>query len=433
MKKDPETTILSDVHSHGTFIPDPSLNLVDNDPTCDIQMDDGGNSGSTDVDMEVASEHELGDNTNREPKNATTDTYVSDDYATEAAVQNIGTSTASFDLGDLIGNSRRMVTDYQKYQYLKHHFIPDSSYTGLLKQVVTKADETTDVSNKEMLSVCLRFVSCNREIKEVFFDFVHLRQTSGEKIANAILESLRDHNIDITKCRGQGYDGAAAMSSMRVGVQARIKERAPLALYVHCNSHVLNLCIAAACKLPPVRNMIDSLNEIYFFFNNSPKRQTFFELVVEKEDNPSKVKKLKGLCKTRWVESHVCYETFFELFPVICKTFEGMLNPEEVDLVDLPNGPWIWDRETRIKAQGLLSTVKTSSFIVAFITVKSCLETIKPLSIKLQKRDQDIYTAYNSIDKVKESIENLRLNIEEEFSERFRKNRRAYWNRNFKA
>ncbi|VDI75124.1 Hypothetical predicted protein [Mytilus galloprovincialis] len=36
------------------------------------------------------------------------------------------------------------------------------------------------------------------------------------------------------------------MSSMRVGVQARIKKRAPLAMYVHCNSHVLNLCIAAA-------------------------------------------------------------------------------------------------------------------------------------------------------------------------------------------
>lgn len=136
MIKDPETTILSDVHSHRTFIPDQSLNLVDNDPTCDIQMDDGGNVGSTDVDMEVVSE--LGDNTKREPENTTTDTYVSDDYATEAAVQNIGTSITSFDLGDLIGNSHRMVTDYQKYQYLKHHFIPDSSYTGLLKQVVTK-------------------------------------------------------------------------------------------------------------------------------------------------------------------------------------------------------------------------------------------------------------------------------------------------------
>lgn len=72
------------------------------------------------------------------------------------------------------------------------------------------------------------------------------------------------------------------MSSMRVGVQARIKKRAPLAMYVHCNSHVLNLCIAAACKLPPVRNMIDSLNEIYFFSTIPLKDKRFLNLSKKK-------------------------------------------------------------------------------------------------------------------------------------------------------
>lgn len=87
------------------------------------------------------------------------------------------------------------------------------------------------------------------------------------------------------------------MSSMRVGVQARIKEVSPLSLYVHCNSHVLNLTIAEACKLPCVRDMIDSINEVYLFFHNSPKRQAFFELVIEKQEISSKVKKLKGCVK----------------------------------------------------------------------------------------------------------------------------------------
>ena len=48
-------------------------------------------------------------------------------------------------------------------------------------------------------------------------------------------------NRHITKCRGQGYDGAANMSSNRVGTQACIKRASPLAVYVHCNSHKLNL------------------------------------------------------------------------------------------------------------------------------------------------------------------------------------------------
>lgn len=52
------------------------------------------------------------------------------------------------------------------------------------------ADETTDMSNQEVLALCLRFVQSqpNVEIKEVFFDFVHLRRTSGEKIADVIIE-----------------------------------------------------------------------------------------------------------------------------------------------------------------------------------------------------------------------------------------------------
>jgi hypothetical protein len=54
-------------------------------------------------------------------------------------------------------------------------------------------------------------------------------------------------------------------------------------------------------------------------------------------------------------------------------------------------------------------------FIVAFITVKNCLEIIKPLSINLQKRDQDIYDAYQNNDKVKESVSKLRDRINEEF------------------
>lgn len=281
------------------------------------------------------------------------------------------------------------------------------------------ADETTDVSNHEMLALCLRFVSANNqnvEIKEIFFDFVHLNRTSGNKIAQCIIDSLSRHGIDVNKCRGQGYDGAGAMSSARVGVQARIKEVSPLALYVHCNSHVLNLSIAAACKIPSVRNMIDSLNEVYLFFHNSPKRQTYFELVIERLEIPSNVKKIKGLCKTRWIERHQCYETFYELYTTICRTFEGILNLENAEaLVDLPHGPWEWDRETRTKAQGLLHTMESSMFIVAFVTVKNCLEVIKPAAVKLQKREQDIYSAYQYIDNAKTTISQYRKDIDDLF------------------
>ena len=87
-------------------------------------------------------------------------------------------------------------------------------------------DEVTEShSNKEILSLCLRFVSWNDQIppqpsiKEVFFDFTFLTRTTGLAISNAIKESLCTYKIDISKARGQAYDGASAMSSSISGVQ----------------------------------------------------------------------------------------------------------------------------------------------------------------------------------------------------------------------
>ena len=148
------------------------------------------------------------------------------------------------------------------------------------------ADEVTDVhANQEVLSVYIRFLDNlnpkQPEVKEVFFDFVYLDKTDGESISRAIIECLSKHGIDITKARKQTYDGASAMSSSRVGAQARIRVLAPRALYVQCNSHVLNLSIASSCQIQAIKNMIDTINETFKFVHFSPKRQRFFESILD--------------------------------------------------------------------------------------------------------------------------------------------------------
>ena len=80
-------------------------------------------------------------------------------------------------------------------------------------------------ANQEVLLICLRFLDNlnpeQPEVKDVFFDFVYLDKTDGESISRAMIECLSKCGIDITKARGQANDGASAMSSSRVGVQAR--------------------------------------------------------------------------------------------------------------------------------------------------------------------------------------------------------------------
>lgn len=117
----------------------------------------------------------------------------------------------------------------------------------------------------------------------------------------------------------------------RVGVQKRVRDLSPRAIYVHCNSHVLNLSIASSSKLPQIRNMIDSINETFLFFRNSPKRQHLLERIIENQLPDSRVQKLKGLCKTRWVERHTCLETFLELYQPVVLSLTGITDPTSVD------------------------------------------------------------------------------------------------------
>lgn len=88
------------------------------------------------------------------------------------------------------------------------------------------------------------------------------------------------------------------MSLQKVGAQSRIKALSPLALYMHCHCHVLNLSIASACSIPVIQNMIGVINEVYLFFNSSPKRQNYFEHILEAFDSQHIVlQKLRACAK----------------------------------------------------------------------------------------------------------------------------------------
>jgi len=73
-----------------------------------------------------------------------------------------------------------------------------------------------------------------------------LHNTSGENLANTLLDSLKNFGIDLQYLRGQGYDGAR--SGRFNGVQAIVKKQYKTTVYIHCSAHVLNLAICSACE-----------------------------------------------------------------------------------------------------------------------------------------------------------------------------------------
>ena len=281
------------------------------------------------------------------------------------------------------------------------------------------ADEATDPhANQEVLSVCLRFVdiqaSGGPQIREFLLDFVDLERATAVTISKKILECLSKSPVSLNSIniRGQAYDGAAVMSSEIAGVQAKIKETAPLAIFTHCFSHCLNLSIAATSKVQEVRNLI---NDVYKFLSNSPKRQRMFELTLEKYLPKSARKKLLGLCKTRWVERHTCFEVFREMYEALVTFFDAIVSPHEYPELTVEDNKWNWDRESISRAQGMRAALSSFKTIAVFITTKNVLDSVKALAAKLQERNQDIAEAYATVSQSIEEIQTMRNNIDTVF------------------
>jgi len=92
---------------------------------------------------------------------------------------------------------------------------------------------------------------------ERFLGFMDVSQKQdAESLTSAILDFLEQSNIQNIPIVAQSYDGAAVMSGKRAGVQTKLKEYYPGAIYVHCMAHRVNLVVIDMCKSIKVPNMI---------------------------------------------------------------------------------------------------------------------------------------------------------------------------------
>jgi hypothetical protein len=166
-------------------------------------------------------------------------------------------------------------------------------------------DGTQDASRKEQLALCLRYVDENFTPHEEFVGLYEPPDTKGATIARCIKDVLLRLNLPISMLRGQTYDGASSMSGQYRGCQAIIAEEQPLALYVHCGAHAVNLVsqsVSDAC--PTVRDALQVINELGVLFSSSITARSTFSNIADSDEAP--VKQPRPLCpvlkvdKERW-------------------------------------------------------------------------------------------------------------------------------------
>ncbi|XP_060863504.1 zinc finger MYM-type protein 1-like [Metopolophium dirhodum] len=139
-------------------------------------------------------------------------------------------------------------------------------------------DSTQDITKIDQVSVIIRYVFVEYEnhtldIRESFLGFFALQNHGSSDYAELLLKILTKFGLDIKKCRDQGYDGASVMSGAHFGVQKRIINIVPTALYVHCCAHNLNLVISDAAKTSQkIVSFFSIVQDVFNFFGSSAPR-----------------------------------------------------------------------------------------------------------------------------------------------------------------
>ena len=109
------------------------------------------------------------------------------------------------------------------------------------------------------------------------------------------LHFLEKHQIKLCDCRGQSYDNGSNMSGKYLGLQARIQERNPLADYIPCFAHSLNLVSHSAVdNISAASKFFELVENVYYFFSTSTH---WWELLVNVLGGLPIV---KCLSDTRW-------------------------------------------------------------------------------------------------------------------------------------
>ncbi|XP_064083056.1 zinc finger MYM-type protein 1-like [Macrobrachium nipponense] len=170
--------------------------------------------------------------------------------------------------------------------------------TGKFSLIV---DETTDVSNKEQVPVCLHYIHSGQPA-ETFFGFYEVKSAKGKALFQLVLDVLLKMELRIEDVVGQCYDGASNMSGNEKGVATRVQEVALKTIYVYCYGHSFNLALQDTLQEnTAIRNALGVVQSIDNFFN-TPKRENVLRSVHMPDIDPtpySSYIKLKSLSETR--------------------------------------------------------------------------------------------------------------------------------------
>lgn len=110
-------------------------------------------------------------------------------------------------------------------------------------------------------------------VRESFLGYIEMDGHDAESVAATIKTRMETDKLDLKNCRGQCYDNHSVMAGWKTGVQQRISQDYPLAYFINCDNHSLNLVgVKAVEQEPAMVTFFDTIQSFYVYFSASTQR-----------------------------------------------------------------------------------------------------------------------------------------------------------------
>lgn len=259
-------------------------------------------------------------------------------------------------------------------------------------------DGTRDVSGDEQVSFCVRWVDADLDPHESFLGFYETAKTCGTDIAALIFDALFRLQLPLYNLRGQTYDGAGNMSGIHKGTQSVVVDKQPLADYIHCGAHCINLVMKASCESSrTVKNAMDWAHQLGILLSNTKAKDEYKHIIEDAAQGPvSNIAKIKPLCPTKWIYRRSQVNEILKKYPLIIKTLNELT-------------------EQRYEgASGLLSVFEDGRTYLGLIMGREVIELLEILNKSFQGEKRTLTGLCASVQHVADGLEKLRTN--EKFS-----------------
>ena len=260
-------------------------------------------------------------------------------------------------------------------------------------------DGTQDLSKLEASCLLIRYIEEDENGRprpvERLVGLFTTGSTTGETLCDKILLHLADANIPISHIIGQSYDGAGNMSGRFKGLQAKLKEMQPKAIYMWCSAHRLNLVIESVVSCcAAIRNAIGILQELNTFFGSHKRHEVLINLQRDERYRRS-LKRVSGTTRS-WRSVEDGCTTILECFHTVVTALEQLRDESE-------------DAATVSAARGLYMRVNEFDVILSVHILKCIFDVTGPVSRILQSKASDLAISSHLIATSLEKLQQMRV------------------------